>query len=95
MLEKRLILHTYIYSMKVRLQTSGGNGGMVQLFREFGGVSSLFRGMGPPLGAAAAVNAIVFGSYGFSSRLYDTYITAKNVGNYEQSTPPISRSPVS
>ena len=44
---------------------------MLQTFREFGGFSTIFRGVGAPLGAATAINAIVFGSYGFSSRLYD------------------------
>ena len=39
----------------------------------FGGVSSLFRGMGAPLASAALVNAIIFSSYGMSSRLYDQY----------------------
>ena len=36
--------------------------------------SSLYRGMAAPLSAAAVINAIVFGSYGFSSRFYDNYI---------------------
>lgn len=61
--------------MKVRMQTSATSGGVLQSIREFGGISSLFRGMAAPLGAAAVINAIVFGSYGFSSRLYDKYIT--------------------
>jgi hypothetical protein len=42
--------------------------------REYGGISSLFRGMGAPLSAAAVINAIVFSSYGASSRFYDSYI---------------------
>lgn len=58
-------------SMKVRMQTSSGTGGLLHTFREFGGFSTIFRGMGAPLGAATAINAVVFGSYGFSSRLYD------------------------
>jgi solute carrier family 25 (mitochondrial carnitine/acylcarnitine transporter), member 20/29 len=44
----------------------------------FGGVSSLFRGLGAPLGSAALVNAIIFSSYGMSSRLYDERITNNN-----------------
>lgn len=42
-------------------------------FTEFGGVTSLFRGMTAPLCTAAFVNAIVFGSYGLSSRFYNDY----------------------
>lgn len=37
-------------------------------------MTSLFRGMGAPLATATGINAIVFGSYGFSSRLYDVYL---------------------
>jgi solute carrier family 25 carnitine/acylcarnitine transporter 20/29 len=59
--------------MKVRMQMSSSSG-ILSTFREFGGLHSLFRGMAAPLATAAAVNAVVFGSYGFSSRLYDTYI---------------------
>lgn len=58
-------------TIKVRLQTS--NATIVSSIYEFGGITSLFRGMTAPLGAAAVINAIVFGSYGFSSRLYDKY----------------------
>jgi solute carrier family 25 (mitochondrial carnitine/acylcarnitine transporter), member 20/29 len=54
-------------TMKVRMQTSTTNLSWRQTMRD----GSLFRGMGAPLGAAAVINAIVFGSYGFSSRLYD------------------------
>lgn len=56
------------------MQTSRAGTSLLQTFGAFGGVSSLFRGMGAPLGTAAAVNAIVFSSYGFSSRLYDEYL---------------------
>jgi len=59
-------------TIKVRFQTS--NMGIMQSMAEFGGVSSLFRGMAAPLSAAAAINAIVFSSYGASSRFYDNYI---------------------
>jgi solute carrier family 25 (mitochondrial carnitine/acylcarnitine transporter), member 20/29 len=64
-------------TIKVRLQTAvtTSNNSIIQTIREFGGISSLFRGMTAPLGAAAIINAIVFGSYGFSSRLYDQYST--------------------
>jgi solute carrier family 25 carnitine/acylcarnitine transporter 20/29 len=57
---------------KVRFQTS--NVGILASIREFGGLTSLFRGMGAPLSAAAGINAIVFSSYGVSSRFYDLYI---------------------
>jgi solute carrier family 25 (mitochondrial carnitine/acylcarnitine transporter), member 20/29 len=60
-------------TMKVRLQTSTTAVSLRQSIRDFGGVASLFRGMGAPLGAAAVINAVVFGSYGFSSRLYDQW----------------------
>lgn len=61
-------------TIKVRFQTS--NMGIMAAMTEFGGVSSLYRGMAAPLSAAAAINAIVFSSYGASSRLYDLYIGA-------------------
>mmetsp|Transcript_208 Transcript_208/g.546 ORF Transcript_208/g.546 Transcript_208/m.546 type:complete len:352 (+) Transcript_208:353-1408(+) len=54
---------------KVRLQTS--KPGCTESTRAFGGFSSLFRGMAAPLSCAAVVNAIVFSSFGESSRLWD------------------------
>jgi len=64
-------------TIKVRLQTSTSTGsGMLTSLGEFGGVKSLFRGMGAPLSAATAVNAIVFSSYGLSSRFFDENIKA-------------------
>jgi solute carrier family 25 (mitochondrial carnitine/acylcarnitine transporter), member 20/29 len=57
------------------MQTSITSTGMMQSIREFGGVSTLFRGMAAPLASAAIINAIIFSSYGFSSRLYDQWIT--------------------
>lgn len=39
----------------------------------YGGVSSLFRGLAAPLSTACVINAIIFSSYGWSSRLYDQY----------------------
>lgn len=72
-------IYYYYCSLKVRIQTATGpNTGILQSIREFGGVASLFRGMAAPLGAAAVINAIIFGSYGFSSRLYDDQISATN-----------------
>jgi len=52
-------------SIKVRMQM--GTASTVQ----FGGVSSLFRGVGAPFATAALVNASIFGSYGKSTRLWD------------------------
>lgn len=60
-------------TLKVLRQTSSSSGGLLQTVRESGGFASLFRGMGAPLTAATFINATVFGSYGFSSRLYDDY----------------------
>ena len=58
---------------KVRLQTSAPGseraGGGILGGR--GGMMGLFRGMGAPLGCAALVNAIIFGSYGEGSRAWD------------------------
>jgi len=60
-------------TIKVRIQNSH-TGGILSSITEFGGVTSLFRGMAAPLGTAAAINAIVFSSYGMGSRWYDSYI---------------------
>lgn len=62
-------------TIKVRMQTSKNiNVGLLGTLAEFGGPSSLFRGMAAPLGAAAVINAIVFSSYGVGSRLFDEYL---------------------
>lgn len=53
---------------------SGASGGMMSLATSYGGVSSLFRGMAAPLSTACVVNAIIFSSYGWSSRVYDQYV---------------------
>ena len=47
---------------------------MYQAATSFGGVSSLFRGITAPLASACVINAIIFSSYGESSRLYDQYL---------------------
>jgi Mitochondrial carrier protein len=71
--------------MKVRLQTSQvTSGGFKSTFLEFGGISSLFRGMSAPLGTAAAVNAIIFGSYGLSSRIYNDYYSMDIQTTYDE-----------
>lgn len=55
-------------TIKVRLQTSpSGSGGASTA----GGIRSLFMGMGAPLSTAAIVNAIIFASYGSSTRLWE------------------------
>jgi solute carrier family 25 carnitine/acylcarnitine transporter 20/29 len=56
-------------TIKVRMQVSSGSGGG-------GSLGSLFRGMAAPLSTAAIVNAIIFSSYGASSRLWDAHIGA-------------------
>lgn len=62
-------------TLKVRLQTSNGTTAqMLRNLSEYGGVTSLYRGMGAPLSAATAINAVVFTSYGIASRFYDEYI---------------------
>ena len=63
---------------KVRLQTSPNNKSVPTNSAAFGGISSLFRGMGPPLSTAAVVNALIFSSYGESSRLWDVYLGGTN-----------------
>lgn len=61
-------------TIKVRIQNSATSSSILSAVREFGGVSSLFRGMGAPLSAAAVINAIVFSTYGVGSKFYDSYI---------------------
>ena len=62
-------------TLKVRLQTSGGgkSSNISSSLAAFGGFSSLFRGMAAPLSTAALLNAIIFSSFGESSRLWDYY----------------------
>lgn len=69
---------------KVRLQTSTGRPNL-------GSISSLFKGMGPPLSTAAVVNALIFSSFGESSRMWDDifypeeghHVIVKDVPNHE------------
>ncbi len=62
-------------TLKVRMQTAKGNPSISSLVvgAKYGGPVSLFRGVTAPLSAACAVNAIIFSSYGWSSRLYEQY----------------------
>jgi Mitochondrial carrier protein len=65
--------------------TNASSGGILSaLSPEFGGISSLFRGISAPLYTAALVNAIVFGSYGFSSRVYSSYYNNNNNNTLDQ-----------
>jgi solute carrier family 25 (mitochondrial carnitine/acylcarnitine transporter), member 20/29 len=61
-------------TLKVRMQTSTGSSSVWSLATSYGGLPSLFRGMTAPLSTACVINAIIFSSYGWSSRLYDQYI---------------------
>lgn len=61
-------------TLKVRMQTSTGNASMWSLATSYGGLPSLYRGISAPLSTACIINAIIFSSYGWSSRMYDQYI---------------------
>eukprot|EP01082_Thalassiosira_pseudonana_P015776 g13882.t1 g13882 contig9:662229-663683(+) len=60
-------------TIKVRLQTSSAssNNGTSSSSSSSGGIRSLFKGMAAPLSTAAIVNAIIFASYGSSTRLWE------------------------
>lgn len=59
-------------TLKVRMQTAKGRPSLWSLAQgtKYGGPSTLFRGMAAPLSTACVVNAIIFSSYGWSTRLY-------------------------
>ena len=61
-------------TIKVRIQSSTQGGGILNSLTEFGGASSLFRGIGAPLASAAVLNAVVFASYSSASKRYDDLI---------------------
>jgi solute carrier family 25 carnitine/acylcarnitine transporter 20/29 len=61
-------------TLKVRMQTSTGGSSMWSLATGYGGPTSLFRGMAAPLSTACVINAIIFSSYGWSSRMYDEVV---------------------
>ena len=61
-------------TLKVRMQTSAGGASMWSLATGYGGPQSLFRGMAAPLSTACVINAIIFSSYGWSSRMYDEVV---------------------
>jgi solute carrier family 25 (mitochondrial carnitine/acylcarnitine transporter), member 20/29 len=84
-------------TLKVRMQTSTGNASLWSLATSYGGLPSLFRGMAAPLSTACVINAIIFSSYGWSSRLYDQYIgedAATTMWNSITSAPAIHDSSV-
>jgi solute carrier family 25 (mitochondrial carnitine/acylcarnitine transporter), member 20/29 len=68
-------------TLKVRMQTSTGNASMWSLATSYGGLPSLFRGMAAPLSTACVINAIIFSSYGWSSRMYDQYVGEDFISN--------------
>jgi solute carrier family 25 carnitine/acylcarnitine transporter 20/29 len=55
------------------MQTSK-SGSLLSLATAYGGVGSLFRGMAAPVSSACVINAIIFSSYGWSSRMYDQHV---------------------
>eukprot|EP00934_Nitzschia_sp_Nitz4_P002687 Nitzschia sp. Nitz4//scaffold264_size26629//24865//25954//NITZ4_008241-RA/size26629-augustus-gene-0.3-mRNA-1//1//CDS//3329544818//2677//frame0 len=60
-------------TIKVRMQTSLG-GGMRGSASSYGGILSLYRGLAAPLSTACVINALIFSSYGWSSRVYDQVV---------------------
>lgn len=58
----------------------------MSLATSYGGVSSLFRGMAAPLSSACVVNAIIFSSYGWSSRMFDQYVEPPTTNTFHDST---------
>lgn len=60
-------------TLKVRMQTSTCGSSMWSVATSYGGLPSLYRGMAAPLSTACVINALIFSSYGTSSRLYDDY----------------------
>ena len=65
---------------KVRLQTSTGTAS------SFGGISSLYRGIVPPLSTAAVVNAAIFSSYGESTRIWDYFHNVSDESKSDDNT---------
>lgn len=63
-------------TIKVRLQTSSAT--TPNSSSTAGGFKSLFKGMSPPLATAAMCNAIIFASYGYSTRLWEEMLENKS-----------------
>jgi solute carrier family 25 carnitine/acylcarnitine transporter 20/29 len=76
-------------TLKVRMQTSTGGSSILSLATSYGGISSLFRGMAAPLSTACVINAIIFSSYGWSSRMFDQYIGEDALSSSALATPAI------
>jgi solute carrier family 25 (mitochondrial carnitine/acylcarnitine transporter), member 20/29 len=72
-------------TIKVRIQTSSG-GSLTSMATSFGGISSLFRGMAAPLVSASAVNALIFSSYGASSRYWEEHFATQRSLKEEEET---------
>mmetsp|Transcript_37920 Transcript_37920/g.91946 ORF Transcript_37920/g.91946 Transcript_37920/m.91946 type:complete len:334 (-) Transcript_37920:283-1284(-) len=67
-------------TLKVRMQTATSSRvSIMSLATSYGGVGSLFRGMGAPLGSASVINATIFATYGWSSRIYDDYFESAKI----------------
>eukprot|EP00978_Attheya_sp_CCMP212_P012524 scaffold31278_cov27-Attheya_sp.AAC.1 len=67
-------------TIKVRLQTSAPSSSSSSwgvATPKFGGFSSLFRGMGAPLSAAAVIHALICSAFGESSRVWDEYFSVE------------------
>lgn len=57
------------------MQTSSGKvESLYSMATAFGGVSSLYRGLAAPLSSACVINALIFSTYGTSSRIYDDFL---------------------
>lgn len=68
------------------MQTGSHSGGIWSLATSYGGLPSLFRGMAAPLSTACVVNAIIFSSYGWSSRLFDEHVEMPTTNAAHDST---------
>jgi solute carrier family 25 carnitine/acylcarnitine transporter 20/29 len=74
-------------TIKVRIQTSAAsNTSIWSMATQFGGVTSLYRGMAAPLVSASAINAVIFSSYATSSRYWDNHFADSTELQLEQET---------
>lgn len=65
------------------MQTATSRMSLVSLATSYGGLGSLFRGMGAPLASASVINATIFATYGWSSRIYDNFFEASSNPNLQ------------
>lgn len=63
-------------TIKVRIQTSSTPTSILGMATQFGGITSLYRGMAAPLVSASAINALIFSSYATSSRYWDDHFAS-------------------